>query len=252
MEDIERNSENVQEVAEPETVENVQGTETDVEKAVETAEPQVEPQKVERDYERDNAFKTMRKQVEDSAKQIEQKDAEINRLLAVCKQYNLQGDNVEEIEDFANAYVSGRDVADIRAERIKAQEEKTRQDEMQEELDMYRQKEIEQRMQNDLEEIQKINPEVKSLEELGNEFCDLIKKGIKGVDAYMLLDVKGMYDKKNVQAEQQALKKIKANAEASVGALQSQANTDKGYKDMSAEDFEKVIMQAKRGELRSS
>ena len=83
-------------------------------------------------------------------------------------------------------------------------------------------------------------------------YINLIKKGIKGVDAYMLLDVKGMYDKKNVQAEQQALKKIKANAEASVGALQSQANTDKGYKDMSAEDFEKVIMQAKRGELRSS
>ena len=121
---------------------------------------------------------------------------------------------------------------------------------MRDKLKYYEEKEIKERMDNDLKEIQKLNPAIKSFDDLPPEYFDLVAKGIEGSRAYKVLHSDGFFQSATQTAEQQAIAKIKANEKASVGSAGSgETNQIKSYANMSDAEFEKLITKVKRGEF---
>lgn len=175
VEDVVETSEQNQEVAEPETQVEVPAEETKPES---------------RDYERDAAFANMRRSMEQAQKEkeetqklLEAMKAEKERLTNSFGLFGFKG-NVDEIEDQAKAHYSGKTVEEVRNERLQAQkviEEQQRRE--QETLAKDNQIKDLQRQLNarilddDLKKIQAIDPNVKSLEELGKKFFGMMASG---------------------------------------------------------------------------
>ncbi len=66
----------------------------------------------------------------------------------------------------------------------------------QQQLERYPNQEVERMIKSDLEEIQKLDPEIKSIEQLGQEFLDLrCKANIPAKTAFLVLKEQGKYDK---------------------------------------------------------
>jgi len=175
VEEVVETSEQTQEVAEPET----------------QNEKPVEETKTEgRDYERDAAFANMRrsmeqaqKEREETQKQLEAMKAEKERLTNSFGLFGFKG-NVDEIEDQAKAHYTGKTVEEVRNERLQAQkvfEEQQRRE--QENLAKDNQiKDLQKQLNarildDDLKKIQAIDPNVKSLEELGKKFFGMMASG---------------------------------------------------------------------------
>lgn len=167
------------------------------------------------------------------------------------KKFGFAGNNSQEILDAINAHYYGKTVEEIRNERIASEKTAQEQNAILERLKHYEEKEIEEKMASDLAEIQKINPTVKSLEELGQPFFDLVSKGVDGVQAYKLLNLEGLMTRQNIKVEQDVIKRMRANANSSVGALDSAASKPKSVADMTEAEFEVYKQRALRGELRS-
>ena len=240
MNENENTSVEIQEVAEPvnESVETVEVAEqpevSEVEEVVE-----VKPKFTEKD----TAYANMRRE-------SERLKSENERYKEALQRFGFNGSNSDDIIDQANAHYYGKSVEEIRNNRIAKEQEKQKHDELMEKVNYYETKEIEERMQSDLAKIQKINPQIKSLGELGEPYFDLIRRGIDGERAYKLLELDGLIAQKNIRAEQEAIKKVKANAMSSVGALDSQPSKPKGIDDLSDAEFEALRQRALRGELR--
>lgn len=102
-----------------------------------------------------------------------------------------------------------------------------------EELEYYRQREIENLMKEDLLKIQAIDPKVKSLDDLGEKFGKLIGAGIDAVTAYNAI-------------------KATVKPNPTMGDVSSkQIDTpDNKFANMSDADFENYIKMAERGELK--
>lgn len=228
-------NEETQEVVEPVIEENVDNTVDN-----QQVPPVVETKP--RDYHKDSSYAKIRREKEQAEKDVQ-------RLMQTLNMIGFDGRNVDDLEDQANAHYYGRDVEDVRNERIKKQEAENKYQQMEAELQMYRNKDVENRMNEDLKAIQAINPNVKSLGELGTEYFDLISKGVDGVKAYKLLNLDELANKDRVQAEQKALNKIIANQET-VGPASSEPPKPKTYSEMSDDEFEVLIQKAKRGELK--
>ena len=96
----------------------------------------------------------------------------------------FEGETAEELSDNAIAYAEERDPDEYRAEREQREEfeELKLKNEALEEamLEM----EIDRRMEEGLREVQEINPNVKSLDELGESFVRLIAAGCTTKEAY--------------------------------------------------------------------
>ena len=113
----------------------------------------------------------------------------------------------------------------------------------------YKDKELKERMDRDLSEIQKLNPNIRSFDDLPKDYFDLVAKGIEGTRAYKLLHAEGLFQNATQVAEQQAIAKIQANAKASAGSAGSGEVKEKlNYDNMSDAEFEKLIEKVKRGE----
>ena len=195
----ENESVEIQEVAEP--VEEVVDTNESTQEAVEPetqTETTVENAKTEsRDYEKDAAFASMRRNMEqaqrdreDMLKQLEAAKADRERLANSFGLFGFKG-NVDEIEDQAKAHYSGRTVEEVRNERLQAQkaiEEQQRRE--QETLAKDNQiKDLQRQLyarilDDDLKKIQAIDPSVKTLDELGKEFSIMRANGLSLEVAY--------------------------------------------------------------------
>lgn len=163
-----------QEVAEPET-EALESAETQevAETAPETGTPS-EPQSGRSDA--DAAFAEMRRQ-----NQALQHEREL--MMNALNRY-FDGDTVEELVINANAYAEQRDPEDYRQEFELSRDFeslKARNAELEEQL---LDAQVERLMRDGLREVQAIDPNVKSLDDLGESFARLIASGVPTKEAF--------------------------------------------------------------------
>ena len=194
MEDINESVEN-QEVAEPET--DVEMTSEDTQEA---ADPVTEDNTAEESNGRtkqDAAFAEQRRRI----KELEERERELNdsnkAMFDALSRY-FDGDTAEDLSIQANAYAENRDPDEVRAEFEHNREfEQLKADKaaLEEEL---MQVQVEKLMQDGLKEVQEIDPDVKSLDELGESFFRLISAGCTTKEAYYASQV--MASKETVHA----------------------------------------------------
>ena len=175
-ENINIESAETQEVAEPETDEALESAESqEVAEPESTEESHEEPQSFGR-TEQDAAFAEMRRQNQ----ALEQS----NRMMMEALQRYFDGETAEELSINANAYAEQRDPEEYRQEWDRNQEFERLQAENQTLQDQLIDAQVERLMQEGLREIQSIDPNVKSLEELGSQFGDFIRAGLPTKEAY--------------------------------------------------------------------
>lgn len=179
----ENTSANIQEVAAPENVDASNSAEsTEAPKTEEVAKPQ-------QDSATNAAFAQMRRDAEAARKAKAELEAKNSNLMKALKEYGYQGTE-EEIADQLLSQKTGRTVDDIRNERVRKQQELEAQQKAKAEND-YLLKQVSQfMMQEDLRKIQAIDSKVKSLDELGSDFIDLISKGVEVETAYHAVKAK--------------------------------------------------------------
>lgn len=244
-------SENIQEVADLEqnVVDTGEQNQEVAEPEAQNENPIVETKTESRDYEKDSAYAKMRRDNEDKQKELESLKAEKDKLVKALGQFGFNGNTVDDQIDQANAYYTGRNVEDVRKERIAQAEKEAEQNAMRDQLKYYKEKELKERMDRDLSEIQKLNPNIRSFDDLPKDYFELVAKGIEGTRAYKLLHAEGLFQNATQVAEQQAIAKIQANEKASVGSAGSGEIKEKlNYDNMSDAEFEKLIEKVKRGE----
>ena len=199
--------------------------------------------------EKDTAFANMRMEMEKYKSESEKFQSENKKYMETLQRFGFNGVNSEEILDQANAHYYGKTVEEIRNERIANEKAKQEHDAIVDKLQQEERKEIEEKMANDLAKIRKINPNIKSLDELGEPYFDLIRRGIDREKAYKLMEVEGLIQTQNTKIEQDTIRKMKANSKSSVGALDAVASKPKSVADMNDEEFEAYRQKALRGEL---
>jgi hypothetical protein len=195
---------------------------------------------------------TMTKMRHEKAEALERANQEAQRvkaLIETAKLYGFDGKDADEVIDSMRASYLGKSVEEVRAERVQEQQKQIQDMQKEQELTYYRTKEVERQMKEDLSKIKKINPEIKSLDDLGTPFLELLSKGLTGVQAYRLMEMDGLVQKNEAQIEQETIKKIKANSQAAVGSLTGAEPKQKTYATMSKAEFEEAKERAKRGEL---
>ena len=165
-----------QEVAAPETDEALESAESqEVAEPESTEQAHEEPQSFGR-TEQDAAFAEMRRQ--------NQALEHSNRMMMEALQRYFDGETAEELSINANAYAEQRDPEEYRQEWDRNQEFERLQAENQTLQDQLINAEVDRLMREGLREIQEIDPNVKSLDELGDKFSNFIRAGLPTKEAY--------------------------------------------------------------------
>lgn len=189
MEELETSVE-MQEVAEPETsqVEEPTQTEPVVEQAEteEVAKPQQTP-------EENAAFARMRREQEQARREAEAYRKQAERMAQAVSKFGYQG-NPDDIADQIEASATGKPVDQIRAERLQREQAMTSAQQAAAERDLYKQQLIEFQvktaMEQDLKKIRSIDKSVKKLDDLGPEFASLVNSGVDAETAYFAVKAK--------------------------------------------------------------
>ena len=126
--------------------------------------------------EQDSAFAEMRRR----NKELENE----NKLMFDALNRYFNGDDATELSIQANAYADDRNPDEVRAEYERFQETETLRSENEELQEQLMNIQLERRMAEDLRTIQKIDPTVKSLEDLGDSYLNYISAGLEATDAY--------------------------------------------------------------------
>ena len=167
----------IQEVAEPET-EALESAETQEVAEPDTADnstaevAEEAPQRTEADA----RFAEMRRQ-------NQQLEREAQMMREALSRY-FEGETAEELSINANAYAEERDPDEYRQEWERQQNYERAMRENEELKDKMLEMEIDRRMRDGLREIQEIDPNVKSLDELGQSFINMIAAGLTNKEAY--------------------------------------------------------------------
>ena len=167
----------IQEVAEPET-EALESAETQEVAEPDTADnstaevAEEAPQRTEADA----RFAEMRRQ-------NQQLEREAQMMREALSRY-FEGETAEELSINANAYAEERDPDEYRQEWERQQDYERAMRENEELKDKMLEMEIDRRMRDGLREIQEIYPNVKSLDELGQSFINMIAAGLTNKEAY--------------------------------------------------------------------
>lgn len=135
----------------------------------------------------DMAFANMRRALEATKRENEILKAQTQRLLETLKSFGFTGENADDYSDALIAYQNNKSVSDVRDERLNAERENERIRQMEEELNYFRGLDVKNRMANDLIAIQKINGDIKSLDEMPDEFFNLISAGVPANLAYKVI-----------------------------------------------------------------
>ena len=168
----------IQEVAEPET-DSLAGAEEQEVAAPDTAESSTEVAEEEPTHQRtemDAAFAEMRRQ-------NQQLEREARMMREALSTY-FEGETAEELSINANAYAQQRDPDEYRKEWEKQQDYERAIQENEELHNMMLEMEVDRRMDTALRTIQEIDPNVKSLDELGASFVNMIAAGLSDKEAY--------------------------------------------------------------------
>jgi len=216
MEDESVNTQEVAETGEVEVVDTSENTTQEVAETEtqETQETQDNNKTEERNYEKDAAYASLRRQLEEARQGKEKAEQDLKtmtsereRLANSLGLFGFKG-NTDDIEDQAKSYFSGTPVEQVRQERIAAQQVLREQQERQNELEKLKQenarliKEQSERIfAEDLKKIQAINPNVKSLDELGNKWWQLMAAGFTAEGAYRAVEADNNVDKKTPPPE---------------------------------------------------
>ena len=164
-----------QEVAEPET-EALESAESQDVAEPETSEEPAEDPKSSGKTEQDAAFAEMRRK--------NQELENSNRMMMEALQRYFDGDDAEELSLAANAYAEQKSVDEYRDEWEHNQEFLRLQNENEELQNQLLDAQVDRLMREGLREIQEIDPNVKSLEELGDNFGNFIRAGLTTKEAY--------------------------------------------------------------------
>ena len=178
MENENTNYESVesQEVAEPETDEALESAESqDVAEPESTEETSEEPKSFGR-TEQDAAFAEMRRKNQELENN--------NRMMMEALQRYFDGEDAEELSLAANAYAEQKSVDEYRGEWEQKQEFLRLQNENETLHNLLIDAEVDKLMREGLREVQEIDPNVKSLEDLGDKFGDFIRAGLPTKEAY--------------------------------------------------------------------
>lgn len=167
----------IQEVAEPET-EALESEETQevAETAPDTDNPESIEQPTHQKNDTDAAFAEMRRQ-------NQALENEKRQMMEALQRY-FDGESVEDLVINANAYAEQRDPDEYRQdyERDREYEDlKARYESLEDEL---LNAQVDRLMQEGLREVQAIDPNVKSLDDLGESFARLIANGVPTKEAY--------------------------------------------------------------------
>lgn len=206
----------VQEVAEPVMMEDTQTVGTEEEtlnqpmaeaeaegaEEQEVAEPAAEAEREREDkLTADQSFAQMRRneaearrQAQEAAVRMQKMEESQRRLLGVLGNLGFHGTDVDEVTDRAVAHYTGKSVDEVRNARLQQEQEQQR---VQQQMELTQRLQaqnremamqlVKTRMAEDLAKIQKINPKVKDLNELGPGFGQLIRQGIPAERAYRVL-----------------------------------------------------------------
>lgn len=168
----------IQEVAEPEMDEALESAETQEVADPDEAEYSEDTQEVETHErtEADARFAEMRRQNQ----QLE-RDAQMMR--EALSRY-FEGETAEELSINANAYAEERDPDEYRQEWEREQDYERALRENEELRDRMLEMEIDKRMEEGLREVKEIDPNIKSLDELGESFIHMIAAGLTTKEAY--------------------------------------------------------------------
>lgn len=199
MEDNNFLSEEMQEVAEPvEVVTDTQQEEPETSEEMQEAADPVEEKgdTAGRKNAQDAAFADLRRRWQTAEGEKNIANEQLNRAREILGKFGFNGATLDDVFDSANANLTGQDVASVRQTRLAAQEEATRRSSLEREIEYYRRMDAERRMKEDLKAIQKIDPSVKSMNELGEDYFKLIRAGIDGVTAFSAIKAKGNLNKK--------------------------------------------------------
>ena len=179
-----------QEVAEPET-EELESAENQ-----EVAEPEESENSTESTEEQpsgrteaDAAFAEMRRRIQELESQNSDLERRNGAMSGALSRY-FEGENDDDLIINANAYADERDPAeyreqyerDLEVERLQAQNSALEEQLMDVEVNRL--------MREGLLEVQAIDPNIKSLEELGDSFVDFIAAGLSTEDAYWAVQAK--------------------------------------------------------------
>ena len=160
------------------------------EEALESAESQevAEPEDSEESYEAHDEQPSFGRTEQDAAfaemrRQNQALEHERNMMIAALQRY-FDGETAEELSINANAYAEQRDPEEYRQEWDRNQEFERLQAENQSLQDQLIDAQVERLMREGLRDIQEIDPNVKSLDELGPKFGDFIRAGLPTKEAY--------------------------------------------------------------------
>lgn len=175
-ENINIESAEIQEVAEPEMDEALESAETQEVAEPDTAVDSTEEAEQSNRTEADARFAEMRRQ-------NQQLEREAKMMREALGRY-FEGETAEELSINANAYAEERDPDEYRKEWEREQDYERAIRENEELRDQMLEMEIEKRMREGLREVQEIDSNVKSLDELGESFIHMIAAGLTTKEAY--------------------------------------------------------------------
>ncbi len=168
MEDFINESVENQEVAEPDTLESVENQEV------------AEPEESENKTEQDRAFADYRRRAEEAERKLEEEQAKSQRYQEALGLYFDGDDPIAEAYAYANdiSLEDAQMMIDEQNAFVQLQEENAQ---LQEQLlDV----QVEKAMSESLSEIQSIDPTIRDLTELGENFADYIASGLTTRQAY--------------------------------------------------------------------
>lgn len=175
-ENINIESAEIQEVAEPEMDEALESAETqevaEPDTAVDSTEETGQPERTEADA----RFAEMRRQ-------NQQLEREAKMMREALARY-FEGETAEELSINANAYAEELDPDEYRKEWDREQDYERAIRENEELRDQMLNMEIDKRMREGLREVQEIDSNIKSLDELGESFINMIAAGLTTKEAY--------------------------------------------------------------------
>lgn len=192
MEDYINESAETQDVAD--LADDVESAETQEAADPVEAESTNEAPSESRRTEADAAFAEQRRRIAE----LEERERTLNEqnaaMIAALQRY-FDGDTADELAINANAYAEERDPAEVRAEYERAREFEKLQRENEMLNDQLLNAEVDRLMREGLREIQEIDPNVKSLDELGSQFAEFIRAGLPTKEAYYATKAMEMKEK---------------------------------------------------------
>jgi len=237
-------SENTQEVAEPETVSNVEAEPTETEGVTEeAADPQ--PQSPETNA----AFANMRRQLQEANRRLADTDAMFARQFGKYKNPET-GEPIRSAKDYYEA-MAAQERANAREQmqqngidpemidNLIANSPAVRQAQaVTAELNTYR---AQQRLEADYKEILALDPSLNSVEDILNDpsmplMTEKVAQGMSLVDAYKIVNFDRVFASKEAAVKQQTVNQVKGKNHLATGAS---INVNDTEEDIPAESIEK-------------